>query len=106
MPMRLADYGPGWREFSERIRERSRALGIGDQRCECTGECGLGHIVAGCDFRCGEFNGELAKSFRGRVVLTVAHLCMTPKCRAENHVKALCQKCHLAYDRPHRKGRK
>jgi hypothetical protein len=40
------------------------------------------------------------------VVLTVAHLCMTPKCRAENHVKAMCQRCHLAYDRPHRKGRK
>lgn len=33
------------------------------------------------------------------VVLTVAHLCHTPECR--QHVKAMCQGCHLHYDRDH-----
>jgi len=36
-----------------------------------------------------------------RVVLTVAHLNHTPEdCRDEN-LKAMCQGCHLHYDREH-----
>lgn len=33
------------------------------------------------------------------MVLTVAHLCHTPECR--EHVRAMCQGCHLHYDKVH-----
>ena len=35
-----------------------------------------------------------------RVVLTVAHLDHDPSNRARENLKALCQRCHLAHDRP------
>jgi hypothetical protein len=48
-------------------------------------------------------------SGRGKVVLTVAHLWRGPcadhhaakvKCGEPDHLKAMCQRCHLAYDLP------
>ena len=36
-----------------------------------------------------------------RVVLTVAHLDHTPENCSPDNLRALCQKCHLAYDREH-----
>lgn len=38
-----------------------------------------------------------------RIVLTVAHLDHTPENCDYANLKALCQKCHNAYDAPHRK---
>jgi len=35
------------------------------------------------------------------VVLTVAHLDHTPENCDEANLKAMCQRCHLAYDGPH-----
>jgi hypothetical protein len=35
------------------------------------------------------------------VVLTVAHLTHEPECRDEEKVRAMCQACHLHYDRDH-----
>jgi len=99
MPMKLSDYGPGWKEFSAMIRARAFISINFKEMCECMGECGQSHA----GYRCTEEHLQPAKTFKGRVVLTVAHLCMTPKCRAMNHVRAMCQRCHLAYDRPHRK---
>jgi len=32
------------------------------------------------------------------VVLTVAHLCQDPRCDNLDHLRALCQRCHLQYD--------
>ena len=39
----------------------------------------------------------------GKIILTVAHLNHQPEdCRPEN-LKAMCQRCHLRYDREHHK---
>lgn len=86
-------YGPDWRAFSNSIRF-DRAEG----RCECEGECGrLEHLAD--DGRCRNHHGDPAYRTGSTVVLTVAHLCHVPECR--DHVKAMCQGCHLHYDRDH-----
>lgn len=96
-------YPADWREFSRRIRYE-RAKG----RCECTGECGLHNgqdLVDPYNGRCRELDGQPAKFATGTVMLTVAHLnrkdgpCQCdPHCAIEDHVKAMCQRCHLRYD--------
>ena len=83
-------YGKDWPAFSRFIRfERA------ESRCECEGECGRGTH----DGRCPNVHGGAAYSTGSTVILTVAHLCHTPECR--EHVKAMCQGCHLHYDREH-----
>ena len=89
-PENRARYGPDWPAFSRAIRF-TRAAG----RCECEGECGR----ATHDGRCPNRHGQPAYGTGSKVVLTVAHLCHTPECR--EHVKAMCQGCHLHYDRDH-----
>lgn len=96
------DYPKSWTSFSILIRfERARMC------CECTGECGLhGPSLFKAGFRrCVEMDGEKAKWARGDVMLTVAHLnakggpCRChPLCMNPDHVKAMCQRCHLRYD--------
>ena len=93
MPIRPENrdrYGLDWREFSKSIR-----FGRADGQCECEGECGRGTHEGRCPNR----HFMPAYGTRSRVVLTVAHLCHTPECR--EHVKAMCQGCHLHYDREH-----
>lgn len=94
MPIRPENrprYGEDWPAFSDSIR-----FGRAGGRCECEGECGRGTHVG----RCPNMHGAIAYGTEEtRVVLTVAHLCHTPECRA--HVKAMCQGCHLHYDKAH-----
>ena len=88
-----AQYPEGWYEFSQQIRFK-RAAG----RCECEGECGLHQTHPG-PRRCTEVHGAWADFAAGRVVLTVAHLCQCdPLCAIAEHVKAMCQRCHLRID--------
>jgi hypothetical protein len=107
MPIRPENrhrYGTDWPEFSRQIRV-DRAGG----RCECEGECGsilhgtwvtLHRLGLEESPRCPNENGIHALNLTPRrVILTVAHLCHTPECRV--HVKAMCQGCHLNYDREH-----
>jgi hypothetical protein len=105
-----AKYPKDWKAFTKRVRERAF------QRCECEGECGL-HGVSLFHpetRRCVELNGTLAKWAKGKIVLTVAHLngqdgpCRCePLCAIPEHVKAMCQRCHLRYDSDrHVKNRK
>lgn len=94
MPIRPENrdrYPPDWPEISLRIR-KDRA---GD-RCECQGECGEDH-----GGRCREVNGEPNTITGSRVILTTAHLNHQPECRDEGQLRAMCQRCHLAYDREH-----
>lgn len=85
-------YPADWPDISRRIRNE-RAGG----RCECLGECGRGTH----DGRCPNRNGGTAYGTGSRVVLTVAHLNHTPEdCRDEN-LRAMCQGCHLHYDKGH-----
>lgn len=51
--------------------------------------------------RCAEYNGEPGVWAKGRIVLTVAHLCeCDPPCAIGDHVIAACQRCHLRIDVP------
>lgn len=93
MPIDYAKYPPTWKAFSLDIRQ-NRAQG----QCECTGECGLHRTHPG-PRRCAERQGTAAQWAKGRIVLTVAHLCACkPLCAEEPHVKAMCQRCHLRTD--------
>jgi hypothetical protein len=108
-----------WKQFSEYIRfERA------ENRCECTGECGMVH-VGRCDARNGQYKVKglsiLETPIQGkfydrehwsRICLTVAHLdfdggvcrCKKEKgikCAIPSHCKAMCNGCHLMMDLPH-----
>lgn len=92
-------YPDDWEKISLAVRDRASG------QCECTGECGLHR-----ERRCEERNGEDARWARGRVVLTAAHLCRDRddcndhsgrtliRCGRQDHLKAMCQRCHLRYD--------
>lgn len=84
-------YPSNWREISFRIRFE-RAEG----RCECEGECGHDH-----GGRCEARHGEPHPVTESKVVLTTAHLNHTPEDCRDEVLKAMCQRCHLAYDREH-----
>lgn len=115
-------YPANWKAFSLHIR-KDRAQG----RCECAGECGE-DPGGRCEARAGGYriisligdfetladdDNALATFFGtfdetdfgvSAIVLTVAHLhkhgCSytPPYCTNEQHVKAMCQACHLRYD--------
>lgn len=106
MPIRPENrdrYGKDWHLTSERIR-----FGRAQGRCECRGQCydydadqmSL-HLQA--DGRCGAVHGLpiAGNPRRSPVVLTVAHLDHDPEHSEDDNLLALCQACHLRYDRFH-----
>lgn len=94
MPIRPENrerYPSDWPDISARIKHRA------GWRCECAGECGRGTH----DGRCPNLHQLPAYGTGSRVVLTTAHLNHMPEdCRPEN-LRAMCQGCHLHYDREH-----
>lgn len=94
MPISAEDrkrYSADWPQISRRIRFE-RAGG----RCECQGECGVEHHG-----RCGARHGEAHPVTGSMVILTTAHLDHVPENLDDLNLKALCQRCHLRYDRHH-----
>jgi len=85
-------YPEDWDEISHRIRFE-RAQG----RCECDGRCGRGTHQG----RCPNMHGQPAYGSGHIVVLTTAHLDHTPENVDDGNLLALCQGCHLWYDREH-----
>lgn len=86
-------YPANWKQFSRDLRENRAGL-----RCECTGECGLHQTHPG-PRRCTERHMQPATWARGKVVLTTAHLCdCDPICAIPEHVKVMCNRCHLRID--------
>ena len=83
--------GDEWRMLREAVLHRAK------QRCECVGECGMGHPIYPCYYGCLRENGSVLKGVT--VVLTIAHLCHEASCKKPSHVKALCQRCHCRLDR-------
>ena len=99
MPIRPENrdrYPKDWPQISERIRFE-RANG----RCECDGRCGRRYTHLHPDGRCWNINHQPAIFTGSRVVLTVAHLDHTPENCADDNLMAMCQGCHLHYDREH-----
>jgi len=90
-PENRARYPSDWKAISRRIRI-DRAAG----RCECEGECEGGH-----EGRCSALNGEAHPLTGSLVVLTTAHLDHIPENCADHNLRAMCQRCHLRYDRHH-----
>lgn len=98
-------YPPDWPMISKRIKERA------EWRCECAGECGgtkhrmylrlVGRDPEVDGPRCPNRHGEPSLFGRGRVVLTTAHLDHVPENCAPDNLRAMCQSCHLNYDREH-----
>ena len=110
MPMNRSLYPKNWREISHQIRfERAKG------KCE---ECGASHgwfrEELGCLHDPEEWDwlqNDSGLVIRGaKIILTTAHLGITKPdgtpgdrsdtmdCRPEN-LKALCQRCHLNFDR-------
>lgn len=94
MPIRPSQrrrYPHNWPAISAHIRGvRSKG------QCECQGECGLHQ-----GRRCEERNGQPARWAKGRVILTTAHLDHVPEHCNHDNLRAMCQRCHLLYDREH-----
>jgi hypothetical protein len=91
-PENRARYPADWADISRRIRFE-RAFG----RCECEGECNRGSHEGRCPNR----HGKPAYGSGSTVVLTVAHLNHMPEDCGDVNLKAMCQGCHLYYDRDH-----
>jgi len=91
-PENKSRYPADWPEISKEIRF-VRAGG----RCECAGECGRGTHGG----RCPNVHGGKAYSTGSKVVLTTAHLDHTPENCDPANLKAMCQGCHLHYDKDH-----
>ena len=92
MSMDKLAYPANWADLSRYIRFE-RAGG----QCECHGECGLHQTHPG-PRRCVEKHGGGAIWAGGTVILTTAHLCHDSTCEDREHLRAMCQRCHLRYD--------
>ena len=77
MPVNWAKYPKNWKEIRAHILERA------GNKCE----------------RCGAVNYEPHPITGSKVVLTIAHLDNDTTHNTDDNLEAMCQKCHLAYDR-------
>ena len=108
-----ADYPPNWGELRAQARARD------GHACACIGECGSTH-----DGRCGAPNdAEIVRDPDNlstwylvqeapryltdahywrvvRVMLSTAHLCHDSTCDDLEHLRSMCQRCHLTLDGP------
>jgi len=84
-PEEKARYPKDWPAISRRIRDRAGNCCEGSPAYpDCRAPNGEPHPVTG-----------------SRVVLTVAHLDHTPENCDDDNLRAMCQRCHLNYDRDH-----
>lgn len=109
MPIRPENrqrYPSDWRDISLRIR-----FDRADGRCECEGECGstkhvwwkrLHNLGLEPTPRCPNEHGKPSQwNSSTIVVLTTAHLNHVPEDCGDDNLRAMCQSCHLNYDREH-----
>lgn len=90
-PENRSRYPDNWPAISLAIKERA------GWRCECRGECGRRTH----DGRCTNVHGGRAYGTGSTVILTTAHLNHTPEECGDENLRAMCQGCHLHYDRDH-----
>jgi len=108
MPMNPKHYPKDWLSLRAAVLTRAKSC------CECTGECGSTHEGERCavpDHALIQrkkldlaswvmaFAGETKLFFRPlKVILTTAHICQESSCNDLEHLRALCQCCHLRMD--------
>ena len=96
-------YPANWNEIREAILKRA------NNRCEF---CGVENHIKGFRTKSGQFlrtdnnelNARIAECLHHKIfkiVLTIAHLDHNPKNNSPENLRALCQKCHLNYDKKH-----
>jgi len=95
-PENRGRYPAEWTEIRAAMLARATDDPLVGPRCECAGECGRSHVG-----RCPNVNGGEANGTGSRVVLTIAHLDHTPEHNSPENLRAMCQGCHLHYDREH-----
>ena len=91
LPENIHRYPVNWPAISRRIR-----FGRAKGRCECEGECGRPHRG-----RCPNRHGQPAYDTGTTVALQTAHLDHTPENSTDANLRAMCNGCHLSYDREH-----
>lgn len=100
-PENVDRYPADWPEIRAAILERAELWVPGSMafvpRCECMGECGRGTHEG----RCPNLHEGFAYGTGSKVVLTIAHLDHTPEHNDPSNLRAMCQGCHLHYDRAH-----
>jgi hypothetical protein len=107
MSFRASDYHPDWKNVVRQIRDQA------GNKCEF---CGVPNGVRGARDLRGDWVPVEEFETHGwgvvgdapnvtTIVLTTAHLCWKTcadkKCIDPTHLRALCQRCHLNYDREH-----
>jgi len=105
MPINYKNYAPNWKtEIRPQILERA------GHRCEGCGVPNYAVVLRQCRTvlaECGScreavaavpFYHDALGGFSTAIVLTIAHLDHDVRNNAPENLKALCQKCHLAYD--------
>lgn len=95
MPIRPENrdrYPDDWDDISRWVR-----FVRAGSRCECLGECGRGTHEG----RCPNQHTLPAYGTGSTVVLTTAHLDHQPENCDPANLRAMCQGCHLHYDREH-----
>lgn len=78
-------YPKNWKQIRAAILDRA------GNRCEF---CGVENHTCRLNPKTGQ---------QARIVLTIAHLDHTPEHCEPDNLRALCQRCHNAYDAEHRK---
>jgi hypothetical protein len=109
MPMNKAHYPKDWLSLRAAVLVRAKNC------CECRGECGATHEGERCaapDHALIQrkkldlaswvtaFSMTSNKIFNApiKVILTTAHTCQESTCNDLEHLRALCQCCHLRLD--------
>jgi hypothetical protein len=95
-PENVARYSPDWAAITWWVK-----FVRAGSRCECTGFCGRPDDHLDAAGRCVNTHGAPAYGTGSRVVLTTAHLDHRPENSHPANLRALCQGCHLRYDRDH-----
>jgi hypothetical protein len=98
-PENVGLYPSDWDDISFGIRDERAKW-----RCECDGRCGRWPSCVATDGRCPAIGKGPNRSLTATgkpVVLTVAHLDHDPTNCDPGNLKAMCEACHLNYDREH-----
>jgi hypothetical protein len=107
MPINYRDYPKNWPEIRASVLERAKSkcefCGVENYEYGGRDKMGVWHSLEDI----GKMSSErIGATFFGepkiiRIVLTIAHLDHDIRHNDESNLRALCQRCHLCYDKAH-----